>query len=144
MQRVKACLRSRSAICGRCRRRRIPDRCFYHPSPMTQRRSSSSQPFQENSQQREDRSRSRTPLQTSVPNSKQPPKLRPAHSGFLGSTDYSTVFTEGESHLTVHREPETRLENINTAGYPDLLALESSDVKEGAQLLALMSEVPRY
>ena len=111
---------------------------------MTQRRSSSPQPFQENSQQREDRSRSRTPLHTTVPASEKPSKLRSTHSGFLGSTSYSAVFTEGESHITVQREPETRPENTNPAGYPNLFALESSDVKKGAQLLALMSEVPRY
>ena len=103
--------------------------------PQTRRYSKDSSP------QLADQNRNGGPLPTS---SDKPPDFHPPGPGFLGLTSYSAVFTEGETHMSVECEPESQVKNDSGTQPSDLFALKSRKVQEGAQILAVMRDLPKY
>ena len=140
-------------ICGRCRRRRVPESCVYHPAPMTNgQRSSPSSTMASHSLEGEqnlhqvptasassrDYDASLSLLEDRVPDSS------PPVPGFLGPTSYSAVFTEGQSHLS--KEDGKLTNEINIRGWRSSLPprWDSGKIKEGAEVLSLLAEVSKY
>lgn len=64
--------------------------------------------------------------------------------GFLGSTSYAAVFIEGESHLSVDCTLNKETKSSSYDQLSDRYALTSSDVQEGAEMLALLGNLSRY
>ena len=140
-------------ICGRCQRRRAPDRCVYHPAPMTTVQRQGSTLSRENRSLPEDDSphqqiTTADPGHESVTSS---PSVAirltdasPPVSGFLGPTSYSAVFTEGQSHIPI---ADKKLNSeITVRGWQPskLPSWDSSKVKEGAEILSLLADLPRH
>lgn len=68
----------------------------------------------------------------------------PPVTGFLGPTSYSAVFTEGQSHISIV-DNKLSQEIGNRVWQPfKLPSWDSSKVKEGAEVLSLLADLPRY
>ena len=140
-------------ICGRCRRRRAPDRCVYHPAPMTSGQRLSLSSTSEHPPQRKDRN-GHLRLAASVLNqgSNAPTPLlegrladaSPPLPGFLGSTSYSAVFTEGQNHISMKSDDLSREINFHGWQPSKLPTWDSSKVEEGAEILSLLTDLARY
>ena len=68
----------------------------------------------------------------------------PPVSGFLGPTSYSAVFTEGQSHLPIadkNLSPEISGRGWKPSKLP---SWDSNKVKEGAEILSLLADLPRH
>ena len=68
----------------------------------------------------------------------------PPVPGFLGSTSYSAVFTEGESEINLKEPPRSRGMNIRGLQATKVPSVESTKVSEGAKTLSLLADMPRY
>ena len=140
--------------CGRCQRRRAPERCVYHPAPMTNGQRPSPSSIIEKQTVREDVNDDQQPVATSSLGN-DPTALMtlredrlidasPPLSGFLGSTSYSAVFTEGQSHIIIE-DNNLSHETNNRGSQPSKLpSWDSSKVMEGAEILTLLAGLSRY
>lgn len=63
--------------------------------------------------------------------------------GFLGSTSYSAVFTEGESHVNLESEAQAQHSHLPSEQL-NAVAVDSSIVREGSQILALLQNPLQY
>ncbi len=64
---------------------------------------------------------------------------------YLGSTSYSAVFTEGQSHPQLQDLPDTNDDETQAANRAKLkLGLTESNVQEGADILALLYDVKMH
>ena len=91
-----------------------------------------------------DQDRVNRPSQSPDALSQQPSDIPSKVPGFLGSTSYSAVFTEGESHIRVQCEFSASEKNNIVTHDTDVFALQAAIVKEGAQILLLMSNMHEY
>lgn len=140
-------------ICGRCQRRRAPDRCVYHPAPMTNAQRPGSTSSRENRSWRQDKNSHNEsvasdlghgPIGSSFLVEDRLTDASPPDSGFLGPTSYSAVFTEGQSHMSiVDKELSREIKNHRGQTY-ELPSWDSSKVKEGAEVLSLLADLPKY
>ena len=140
-------------ICGRCQRRRAPDRCIYHPAPMTNShpelttvtREAQSAPSDYDNHQERSRSiigkQLEEPMTLPSPRNSDIPSPTP---GFLGPTSFSAVFTEGQSEFHLEDPPNNRTYNIRGSGQSITPQLDSPKVKEGAEVLSLLAGVSEY
>ena len=89
-------------ICGRCSKRKVPERCTYHPAPMTGlRRKETGTQVTSSSNSPENRSSPSLKRKVSQINGNSDGKqsLQLPAPGFLGSTSYSAVYTENGHEL---------------------------------------------
>ena len=140
-------------VCGRCQRRRAPDRCTYHPAPMTngqQSRSSSTSKNRPRNGHRSRHQRRATFALDKDSHASLPPfedrltDASPPLPGFLGPTSYSAVFTEGQSHISVECNDLSREVDNGSRQLSKLPSWDSSKVKEGAEILSLFADFARY
>lgn len=141
-------------VCGRCSRRRAPERCVYHPAPMSNAQRPSPSSTRESQPVREDHDgnqRQPTKYFAGHDSNTSPPRLKdritessPPVSGFLGPTSYSAVFTEGQSHIRIENNKLSG--EIDTRGWQPtkLPCWDSSKVTEGAEVLSLLANLSRY
>ncbi len=139
--------------CGRCQRRRAPERCVYHPAPMTNSQRQRIAPPSQNPSLSDD-DILRRQHERSVSSSKQdeiPSILAEASTEgaipapvFLGPTSYSAVFTEGESHIGLENRNENRDINIRGWCSPKLRTWDFCDIQEGAAVLELLKDLDIY
>jgi len=140
-------------ICGRCQRRRAPERCVYHPAPMTNNQQLGPTPSTETLSSL-DNHRLRRQHRRSVSSSRQdeiPSIVAEASTesatpvpGFLGPTSYSAVFTEGESNIGLRNRDENREINIRGWRLPKLRSWDSCDILEGVAVLELLVDLEVY
>ena len=140
-------------VCGRCRRRRVPESCVYHPAPMTngQRPSPPSTIASHSLQDEQNFHRLPTASASSKDFYTSPslledkvPDSSPPVPGFLGPTSYSAVFTEGQSHLS---KEDGKLSNeINVRGWQSSVPprWDSGKIKEGAEVLLLLADLSKH
>ncbi|KAJ5594734.1 uncharacterized protein N7459_000942 [Penicillium hispanicum] len=139
LQSCEPCRRSKQRcgherpVCRRCARKRINDKCFYHPAPMTRQTTSehgsaslgaasrlSSQPTSTASSPRSLSSgRLFAPLE--------PPSALP---GYLGSTSFTAVLSEHRSEIPF--EPEESTESS------PVLSVQPDRIQSGAELLLFL------
>lgn len=76
-------------------------------------------------------------------------RAKPIHSirptpGFLGSTSYSDVFTEGELYMdSKSKKVDSRL-NVRGSESLNMPDPDSAKIMEGAQVLSLLADMPKY
>ena len=140
-------------ICGRCQRRRAPDRCVYHPAPMTNGLRPRLPSTGTNQSEREDNDPPQQPVASSL-NQDLTTSLAlredgltgasPPGSGFLGPTSYSAVFTEGQRNLS--REDSKLTHEDSARGWlpSKLPSWDSNAVNEGAEILSLLANLSRH
>lgn len=136
-------------ICGRCQRRRVPERCVYHPAPMTnsQRRGPTppkeilSLPDDHSLRRQQQRSVS-SHAQDEIPSllAEASTESAAAVPDFLGPTSYSAVFTEGESNIGL----QNRDDNIRGWCSPKPRSWDLRDIQEGAAVLELLTDLDVY
>lgn len=140
-------------ICGRCQRRRAPERCLYHPAPMTNGQKPNPSSIKENQPVPQDSTSPRRPASSSLENGSKSasplPEDRltvasPPVSGFLGPTSYSAVYTEGQSDINIQDDKLSREVNVRGWQPSKLPSWDSSEVKEGAEVLSLLADLSRY
>ena len=140
-------------ICGRCQRRKAPDKCIYHPAPMTNGQRQAPSLFKE-SQSVQEYNTSHQRLTAShmehgpIPSSSlledRLQDASPPVAGFLGPTSYSAVFTEGQSQMITDDNKLRREINIRGWQPSKPLGWDASKVKEGAEVLSLLLDLSRY
>lgn len=64
--------------------------------------------------------------------------------GFLGPTSYSAVFTEGQSHIKIDDHRLCREISERDWQPSRMPSWSSSKVKEGAEILSLLADLPKY
>ncbi|CAG8145130.1 unnamed protein product [Penicillium nalgiovense] len=146
LQSCEPCRRSKQRcdhdrpVCRRCTAKRISDKCFYHPAPMTRRRPSdpvnpaivssrlTSQPT----------SNASSPSSGSLGNGCSFAPLEPpsALPGYLGSTSYSAVLTEHRSEISFEAEESTD----SSAG----LVVEPDRLQSGVDVLRFLHNLTMY
>lgn len=140
-------------ICGRCQRRRAPERCVYHPAPMTNGQRQGSTLSKESHLPREDSGSYPQPVASNLEHRDAAsssfvegrlPNASPPVCGFLGPTSYSAVFTEGQGHISAEDNKLNREINIRGWQLSKLPSWDSSKVKEGAEVLSLLSDLSSY
>ena len=140
-------------VCGRCRRRRVPELCLYHPAPMTNgRRPSPPSTIANHSLQDEQNLHQLPTASASSRDYYTSPSLledkvadsSPPVPGFLGPTSYSAVFTEGQSDLSKENGKLSR--EINIRGWQSSVppSWDSGRIKEGAEVLSLLADLSKY
>ncbi|CAG8887914.1 unnamed protein product [Penicillium egyptiacum] len=163
LQSCEPCRRSKQRcdhdrpVCRRCTTKRISDKCFYHPAPMTRRRPSdpvnpaivssrlTSQPTSKQaSPTTNDRpilicgNSASSPSSGSLGNGRlfaplEPPSALP---GYLGSTSYSAVLTEHRSDISFEAEESTD----SSAG----LVVEPDRLQSGVDVLRFLYNLTVY
>lgn len=68
----------------------------------------------------------------------------PPAPGFLGSTSYSAVFTEGQSHIGLNNLQGSAYVDSIGAEPPKLSRQDPTRIKEGVHLLTLLADLPKY
>ena len=135
-------------VCGRCQRRRVPDRCVYHPAPManktTQRRpslhgSGSSNGNRSSAQSSE--SIMTTPESFREPAANEQTPSTPSTAGYLGSTSFLDSFCE-DTNGELDRNHHMNIRGVSQSTQaPDR---SSSKTREGVELLRTFVEMANY
>ncbi|KAJ5953163.1 hypothetical protein N7454_000059 [Penicillium verhagenii] len=133
LQSCEPCRRSKQRcdherpVCRRCASKRMSDKCFYHPAPMTRRRSLQNiRP---------------TAISSNKPSASSPGSLgsgrifasleaQSALPGYLGSTSYTAILTEHRNEIPF--EPEE-----SSDSYP-VLSVEPERARSGADVLLFL------
>ncbi|KAJ5723321.1 hypothetical protein N7488_001356 [Penicillium malachiteum] len=147
LQSCEPCRRSKQRcdherpVCRRCASKRMSDRCFYHPAPMTRRRSlqnttsiSLPPPSRLVSQPNSKRFSASSPGSLGggrIFATAEPPSALP---GYLGSTSYTAVLTEHRDEIPF--EPE---ETTDTYPVP---SVEPERAQSGADVLLFLYNLP--
>ncbi|KAF4760534.1 hypothetical protein N7455_002161 [Penicillium solitum] len=130
LQSCEPCRRSKQRcdhdrpVCRRCTAKRISDKCFYHPAPMTRRRpcDTANPAIVSRRLTSQPTSNASSPGSASLGNGRffaplEPPSALP---GYLGSTSYSAVLTEHRSEVSFEAE-ESADSSVGLVVEPDRL-----------------------
>ncbi|KAJ5760855.1 hypothetical protein N7520_008011 [Penicillium odoratum] len=141
LQSCEPCRRSKQRcdherpVCRRCASKRMSDKCFYHPAPMTRRRSlQNSNPTitvtASNRFASQPTSNASSPGSLGGSRIFAAPEPQSALPGYLGSTSFTAVLTEHRDEIPF--EPEESSES-----YP-VLSVEPERVQSGADVLLFL------
>ncbi|KAJ5103389.1 hypothetical protein N7532_003918 [Penicillium argentinense] len=139
LQSCEPCRRSKQRcdherpVCRRCAGKRINDQCFYHPAPMTRRRSDHANPPLASSSRLTSQPTSNASSPGSLGGARSifaPLDSRSALPGYLGSTSFTAVLAEHRNEILFEPEESTDVCRV--------LTVEPDRVQSGAEVLLFL------